>query len=285
MIRVLNRWNVTGAAILMVNTVRGAWSKYDKARAFSAGDDLERAYNYDIEVVDRWARFTDFEGLDVLELGPGPDLGTGAEMLRRGARSYLAIDAYPLASDVDPKFYARFGVDVEALDYVVQPFATIPALSRTFDLVVSNACLTCVPDVSNVFADLHQMLRPGGRMVHAIDSQTLSGPIRMRDPLNIYRFSDRAYGFLARYAGMPNRMLADDYSDLASRAGFVDVLVVGRRTLRSEYVEHVAPGLSERFRQRPSIRNMSYYLLAERSDDAVDRRPHAGPAQMRVGAP
>lgn len=282
MTRVLNRWYVTGAAILMINTIRGAWSKYDKARAFAAADDLERAYNYDIEVVNRWARFTDFEGLDILELGPGPDLGTGAEMLRRGARSYLAIDAYPLACDVGPKFYAKFGVDAEALDYVVQPFTTIPALGRTFDLVVSNACLTCLPDVSNVFADLHQVLRAGGRMVHVIDSQTLSRPIRMRDPLNIYRFSDRTYALLARYAGMPNRMLADDYSDLASGAGFLDVRVVGRRTLRFDYVEHVAPDLSARFRQRPSIRNMSYYLVAAKSDNC---QRHAAPAEVHVGAP
>ena len=259
----LNGWYWSGAAVLAINTVRNAMRGYRRPRPFSA-EDQDRAHEYDVEVVDRWARFTDIAGLDVLELGPGPDLGTGAELLARGAASYVAVDAYPLARTVDTAFYERFRPEgAVGLDYVVCPFDAIGnRLDRTFDLVVSNACLEHVPDVPLVFAALHGLLRPGGRMVHLIDAQTHSRPLRMRDPLNIYRFGDRTYASLAKYPGAPNRLLADDYVQLATDCGLTGVEIIERRSLSQRFVRDIAPSLPARFRAADGLRRMSFFLIA-----------------------
>ncbi|NNE08008.1 MAG: hypothetical protein HKN20_05540, partial [Gemmatimonadetes bacterium] len=47
----------------------------------------------------------DWEGASILELGPGDNLGTGLMLIARGARSYTAVDAHPLAEDAPAPFY------------------------------------------------------------------------------------------------------------------------------------------------------------------------------------
>lgn len=269
----LNHWYLSGAAVLMLNSLRNSLRGYRRPRPFGARDQ-DRAYEYDIEVVDRWAQFTDFSGLNVLELGPGPDLGTGAEIVRRGAASYLAVDAFPLARDVDAAFYDRFGgIGTGSLDYVVCSFDAIEQkVGRTFDLVVSNACLEHVPDVRKLFNALHAVLRPGARMIHLIDAQTHSRPLRAADPLNIYRFSDRVYSLIARYPGAPNRLLADDYERLAVEHGFTQVEIVRRRSLTARYTRRIASYLPRRFADADSLGAMSFYLLARSATAAVVRR-------------
>ena len=260
--RRLSAWYWIGGAVLALNSMRGTVQGYRRARPFGEGD-RDRAYRYDIAVVDRWSSHAKFADADILELGPGPDLGTGAEMLRRGARSYLALDAFPLARTVDPSFYESYWPNMAAdLHYRVLPFSRISELDQTFDLVVSNACLEHVVDIDRMFDDLAHLIRPSGRMVHQIDAQTHSGPLRSRDPLNIYRFSDTEYRNLARYPGAPNRLLVDEYVRNAQAAGFVEVEVVGRRTLKASYVEHAASKLAPRFRGRSALTHMSFFLLA-----------------------
>jgi hypothetical protein len=72
---------------------------YTTPRPFDDSN-LERTRIYNEDVVDRWQVRGGivWTGKRVLELGPGPDLGTGEVILERGARSYLAADIFPLVS-------------------------------------------------------------------------------------------------------------------------------------------------------------------------------------------
>ena len=75
----------------------------------------------------RWQRYVDIRGKRILELGPGPDLGTGAVLLADGAASYHAVDAFPLADrDLAPFFRAlsqQIGeVDSTRLGYQIAGF-------------------------------------------------------------------------------------------------------------------------------------------------------------------
>ena len=61
--------------------------------------------------MNEWTHFltrytgTAWDGEDVLELGPGGTLGTGALILTERAASYQAIDAFALADRIDVGFY------------------------------------------------------------------------------------------------------------------------------------------------------------------------------------
>jgi hypothetical protein len=95
-----------GLLLGTVNVVRHRVVGYRRPRQFGA-DQIARSVDYVFEVVDRWQTRgdVDWTGKRVLELGPGPDLGTGAIILDRGAVSYQAIDAFDLVSTAPDEFY------------------------------------------------------------------------------------------------------------------------------------------------------------------------------------
>ena len=74
---------------------------------------MERSIDYDFEVVENWIKYLkDYLGENyslkdkvILELGPGPSLGTGLILLAMGIRRYIALDVNELAKGVSPKFY------------------------------------------------------------------------------------------------------------------------------------------------------------------------------------
>lgn len=256
--------HVAGLALGVANAARHRVRGYRTPRDFGSTD-WERAVPYDRSVVDRWQRQSDMDvrGLRVLEVGPGPDLGTGAELLARGAASYLAVDLFPLAAQVPDEFYAAFGdIDVRRLRYLQQPFPDLPDVRGPFDLVVSNAALEHVADPSALFRRLAALLDAGGRMVHHVDAKTHTRGLRQYDPLNIYRYSSQAYRFLG-FPGMPNRYLPQDYLRAAEAAGFA-ARIVPDEVAHGPYLEHCRPRLARQFRRRDDLGMLNFVLLAER---------------------
>ena len=72
----------------------------------------DRCIDYDVEVVEDWLRYyPDIQGKDILELGPGSDLGIGCYLLKKGAARYYAVDRHPLAHDMSSAWvaFARTG--------------------------------------------------------------------------------------------------------------------------------------------------------------------------------
>lgn len=214
-----------------------------------------------------------FDGRRILELGPGPDLGTGALTLARGARSYLAVDLFPLASDASSAFYRELGsalgvrIDTSSLEYRLTTFPAMPDVDGEFDLIVSNATLEHFDDVPATFRRLGELAAPGCLMCHHVDAKTHMRWLKDRDPLNLLRYSASTYDRMS-FPGIPNRLRAQDYVDAAAAAGFSARIAPGKRA-PTDYLERVRPALDGSFRARGDLDLLSFTLVAERTDAAL----------------
>jgi len=257
----MSLYYLIGLLFGVVNTIRHRVRGYRTPRPFDDSD-IDRAIAHDESVVDRWAARGDlsFIGMKILELGPGPDLGTGAIMLRRGAASYAAADLFPLAEAASEEFYARLSekigeFDREALSFTLVSFPDLHELSEKFDLVVSNATLEHIADIPSLFVALSHLLADNGIMCHHVDAKTHMRWLRDRDPLNILRYSDTIYDRLLSFPGAPNRLRAGDYVDAAHRAGLDTRIVPGRKLDRSY------PHVTARFRNREDLDLLTFTVI------------------------
>jgi cyclopropane fatty-acyl-phospholipid synthase-like methyltransferase len=214
----------------------------------------------------------DWRDKRVLEIGPGPDLGTGAIVLARGAASYQAVDAFDNVNRSADSFYRALEtrlerrLDKSRLAFRQVTFPTLPEIDDTYDLIVSNATLEHVENVPAFFSRLRELTAPGCKMAHHIDAQTHTRIIRDRDPLNILRYGETVYRRLLWFPGAPNRLLADDYERAATNAGFEITGVLPRRVAHPDYLAKVQPALATSFRDRDcSI--LSFTLVATAAAD------------------
>lgn len=253
--------HVAGFTLGITNALRHRLIGYRTPRPFSDRNQ-QRAVDYAHEVVQRWTRAgLEPRGARVLELGPGPDLGTGAALLKAGAVSYTAVDAFPLARNVPTSFYEQFaGFDHRRLEYIMDRFPALPSVDGQFDAVVSNAAMEHFEDVRTLWVRLRQLVSPSGRMVHMVDASTHMRPFRTTDPLNIYRYSEASYRMMS-FPGVPNRLLAEDYMTIGRETGWT-VDVRPRRVLSSSYITSVRNDLAARFRQRADLAWVSFVVTA-----------------------
>jgi hypothetical protein len=249
-------WFAVGATLALANTVRHRLVGYTRPRPFGR-DDLERTIDHVLGIVDRWQRC----GLDprdrrILELGPGPDLGTGFVLVARGASNYTAVDRFPLAANDNADLYLaladRLGVDVAAtlqrMHYIVGPIPMWAELSPSFDAFVSNAALEHIADIPGTFSWMQSLGPPGAMHVHLVDAQTHMRWVRPRDHWNILRYPGWMYRLMT-FPGAPNRLLGSDYLAEAQRAGLV-LSIVPEDQADEEYVRRVRPFLAGAFRDR-----------------------------------
>ncbi|MFH0953372.1 MAG: methyltransferase domain-containing protein [Verrucomicrobiota bacterium] len=274
-------YKAAGAGILLLNKFRHAVAGYTTPRTFPSSD-FDRAAAYDIQVVDRWLRrATQYLGADyslhgktVLELGPGADLGTGLYLFYRGAGRYHALDANPLASNVQLEFYEHLirkmkGLGVpgcmsdaelfvvaaamrtgqgERLNYACRPDFSFSAFAaESADLILSQAAFEHFSDIEKAIGEMSTVAKPGALLVAEVDLSTHSRWIRDRDPLNIYRYGDGYYG-LCRFRGSPNRIRPRRYVELLVRNGWQNVRAIPTRVLEREYVARVESSLNGAFR-------------------------------------
>jgi len=264
-------WWAVGLVLSAVNAVRHRLQGYRTPRKFGT-EDVGRNVDYCISVVLTWLNSgVDVTGRRVLELGPGPDLGTGAVLLAAGAASYTAVDRFPLASSVDDRYYAELGerlgqpIDRDRLAYSVTKYPEMSDIEGPFDLIVSNAALEHFDDVPATMKRLAELLSPEGVMVHHIDGMTHMRGVRERDPLNLLRYSETLYR-MTGFPGIPNRLRASDYVAAARDAG-LSAIVKARTSAPEDYLSAVRPGLGRRFRDRSldDLSPLSFALIASRN--------------------
>jgi SAM-dependent methyltransferase len=268
---------VTGIGFLTLAKIKNVLRGYSTPKPFDLNQ-TDRAIDYDVRVVEEWLahlkRYTREDafltGRNVLELGPGSDLGIGLVLLARGAASYNACDVNDLAAKVPGGFYnalfARLersgsGVDVEALrralhapggtapkrlNYVVRKdFDLVRAFGEaTIDLVFSQAAFEHFDDIETTVAKLSAVCRPGAVIVAEIDLQTHSRWIRDKDPNNIYRYRDGFYNAFW-FRGIPNRVRPYRYKQAFERNGWSNV-TIAPLTTRGDHAS-AASGMSRSF--------------------------------------
>jgi SAM-dependent methyltransferase len=270
-----------GAAILVLNKLRYSITGYSTPRPFPSTD-YRKAAEYELEQVEKTLRYlseylagdVSVAGKNILELGPGADLGVGLCFLFKGAAHYSALDVHRLVESVHPDFYDTLlsrlqeidpacGVDVGQLRSLVdlthqqdgnrlnyhcrQDFDLSPLSGQCFDLVVSLAAFEHFDDVEHTVSQLCELVKPGAILIAAIDLRTHSRWIRDRDPLNIYRYSDSFYD-LCRFRGSPNRLRPHEYRSILRRYGWENIWVKPVKLCEGEYLARTIDSLGVRFR-------------------------------------
>ena len=269
---------------------------YRTPRTFSSKN-IERVLDYDFKVVYEWLKYFSEYTEDsvrhkvILELGPGPDLGIGLILLAMGAKKYIAMDVHPLINQTPTAFYSRLfdkikiefpspRVDIselqdelskclagkgERLQYVIDPSFSLVSIHEKTDIVFSQAAFEHFDDVPRVISELGAVLNKGGSLIAGIDLKTHTGWIRDKDPLNIYRYSDRYYNTF-RFQGSPNRLRSFEYAELIRKNGWSDVIIKPMKALDANEVKRTKPSLSKRFRyfETNELSFLSVMLLAKR---------------------
>jgi hypothetical protein len=260
---------VLGAA----NTVRHRMQGYVNPRPFSA-EDADRAIVHAFGVVNALEDHgVSWHGRRVLEVGPGPDMATGAIMLDRGAASYHAVDLFDNRNQAPPDLYRTLesqlssAVDETRLGFTQTSFPGLPELDGEFDLIVSNACLEHVADIGGLFARLRQLSAPRTTMVHQIDGMAHMRWFSDHDPLNHLRYSERVYRRILDFPGAPNRLRSSQFAQLARSAGWSQVEIVADKRAAPAYLQdlRVAP----QYQRMPDLDLLAFTLTAAANGDAA----------------
>lgn len=247
-----------GIIFLAIAKLKHQWRGYTSSKPFDYLE-IQRCIEYNQRVVSQWlthlreytANEDPLKGKQVLELGPGSDLGIGLMLLASGCAGYSACDVNSLAAAVPERFYTELfawlrredpqtdtaflrrqlarsqSKQPSQLNYVVQDdFDLVAALGESsIDIVFSQAAFEHFDDVEATVAQLTKVCKPGARLVIEIDLKTHSRWIRSVDPNNIYRYPDSMYSAFY-FRGIPNRMRPYQYVCAFERYGWRDIRLV-----------------------------------------------------------
>lgn len=247
---------LAGLAFLGLAKAKHVLQGYSSPKPFSIAE-TERCIDYDVSVVDGWlgylATYTGADGAlggkDVLELGPGSDLGVGVYLLAKGAAAYNACDVHDLIHRAPPAFYSALldriaglhgavdrdfllaqvegarGDSTQLRAVIRSDFDLVAAFGAgSIDLVFSQAAFEHFDDVPRTIEQLSTVCKKGAIIVAEIDLKTHSRWIRDRDPNNIYRYPGAIYRAF-HFRGSPNRLRPYQYRQHFERHGWTDVSI------------------------------------------------------------
>ncbi len=275
-----NRFNyISGLMIMALNKVRHKVQGYTSARGFRF-EDTDRVINYDLRVVKRWMDYLEnyesgaanLEHKNILELGPGMDLGIGLIMLAGGANKYNALDVHNLVRNAPDSFYnalfeylekdqllkaevEQLKVQLEAfnkknndrLNYLVRKDFDLSVFEEnSIDLFVSNSAFQQFDNPAKTIQQISHLARPGAYFVALVDLKTHTRWIRERDPLNIYRYPDFLYNAL-KFKGSQNRVRPYEFKQMLNDNGWGNVKIELRSKLDKKYLDAVQSSLLTRF--------------------------------------
>jgi SAM-dependent methyltransferase len=154
---------------------------------------------------------------DVLEIGPGGNLGVALLFLDAGADHAVSMDSFPLVSDLDVQqaLYGQLVRDPERLlsrlSYrCPDAIETTRLPDESFDIIYSHACLEHVANPAAAAAQIARLLKPGGATSHQID---LRDHRDFGQPLAFLRYSDLVWHAAVSRRGTTNRWRASDWID------------------------------------------------------------------------
>ena len=159
---------------------------------------------------------SDIRGCKVLDIGAG--LGAIDQLLvtQHGAASVVGIDVDPvLLKQMDARI-ARTQLADRITSRCVAP-GPLPFESESFDVVFSKDSILHIPDKAALYADIHRILRPGGRFI-ASDWLRGGTGAYSAEMMEYFRLEGVTY----------NMVTLGECAVAVKRAGFVDVEVRDR---------------------------------------------------------
>ena len=171
------------------------------------------------------------------------DLGSGAGNDVFIASTLVGAEGKVIGLDMTADMVARARQNAEKLgrtnvEFVLGEIEAIPLPDAAIDLVVSNCVLNLVPNKIAAFAEIHRVLKPGGRF--AISDVVLQGTLPPA-------LADASLLYVGCVAGAQQEA---EYLATIAAAGFRDVVVQKSREIElpaSAIAEALAPAEAEAF--------------------------------------
>jgi SAM-dependent methyltransferase len=252
-----------GIGFLALAKAKNLLQGYSSPKPFGISE-TAKCIEYDIHVVEQWInhlkKYTNntcsLEGKNVLELGPGSDLGIGIYLLAKGCLQYNACDVNDLMKSTPDSFYEQLFIELKSmnikadlddlkeqlskakidiyskLNYLVRSnFDIVSAFGEcTVDLVFSQAAFEHFDDIKSTISQLSTVCKPGAILVAEVDLKTHSRWIRDKDPNNIYRYPKWVYSAFG-FRGIPNRIRPFQYKEALEISGWTDIAIMPLRQL------------------------------------------------------
>jgi len=281
-----------GLIILFLNKIRYGIFGYKNPRNFSVKE-IKKSVDYDLAVVKGWQEAlkkyigsNEIKNKNILELGPGPDLGTGLILLASGAKKYNLLDLNNLAFSSPVQFYqelfkrlpankiefleAQLALTMakknDCLNYLVDKKFSFSALAKEkIDLIFSQAAFEHFSEVGKTIEELSEVAESGAILVAEIDLRTHTEFLVKRDPLNIYRYRDSIYNIF-KFSGIPNRLRLNDYQEILEKNGWTDIRIYPLEVLSEEKFKKVKNNLAKKFKnQEKEMKILKIHCLRQKS--------------------
>jgi SAM-dependent methyltransferase len=206
------------------------------------------------------------QGIRILEIGPGNNLGAGIYFLLAGARHYVGFDVLATFPDRPQEYYRELLEEVssrpqlvgrallskeeqddivkmehglqwnpERIEYLTPAYAEqMPFRDDHFDYVYSNASFEHFQEPARVVHEVHRVLKPGGYTAHTID---LRDHADFSKPRQFLQIAPEIYRFASPHE--TNRWRASDFERAFRSAGFrtCEVLINEASEIKDEEFE------------------------------------------------
>lgn len=152
------------------------------------------------------------------------DLGSGAGNDVFVARALVGPAGRVIGVDMVPEMVAKARANAERLgaanvSFHLGEIEQLPLADATVDVVISNCVLNLVPDKARAFAEMHRVLKPGGRF--SVSDIVLTGEL-----------PEAVRGAAMLYVGcVAGAEQEEAYLAAIAAAGFAEVTVLKRRRL------------------------------------------------------
>ena len=269
-----------GLGLMVANKIRHEIQGYKSARGV-ADSKVNLVTQHNFNIVRRYIDYleeyqigaSNMEGKNILELGPGADLGVGLITLAEGAKNYYSFDIHNLIKSTPQFIYDNLFDFMESLDYSKIELERLKTQlqksqdgemehlrfqcqknfnvsffdGKKIDLVVSNAAFQQFDNPVKTIQQMNNVVSSGGFFISLIDLGTHTRFIKERDPLNLYRYAESIYNSL-KFSGSPNRVRPLEYKKALEENGWTDVEIFPRVKLEKDYLAKVDTTLNSKFR-------------------------------------
>jgi ubiquinone/menaquinone biosynthesis C-methylase UbiE len=164
--------------------------------------------------------------LEYADVKPGEtvlDLGSGAGFDVFLAARAVGESGHVIGVDMTDEMLAKAKQNaatakIRNVEFRKGQIEALPVDDESIDLVISNCVVNLSPEKDKVFADVHRVLKPGGRML-------------VSDLVLKHELSEELANSVEAYVGcVAGASLKDDYLRLMREAGFSDVEVVAENS-------------------------------------------------------